>query len=65
MIINIGDKVTLREYGLFQEEPVHYEVIDKWECETVGTWYALKHPDIAGYFTHIIESIEEVINESR
>ena len=64
MIINIGDKVTVIRYGVHKfNAPVHYEVIDMWDCELYVQWFKVKHPDIGGYFTVKLEDIEEVIDE--
>jgi len=63
MRIKIGDKVTAKRYGVYQNyEPVYYEVVDMWECDIVGMWLKVKHPDIAGYFTKKIDSIDEVFD---
>ena len=63
MTINIGDKVTVRRYGEYQfNDPIYYEVIDKWKCDIVDMWFKLKHPDISGHFIVKLESIEEVID---
>ena len=65
MQIKIGDKVTAKRYGAYKQyEPVYYEVVDMWECDIVGMWLKLKHPDIGGYFTKKIDSVEEVYDES-
>jgi hypothetical protein len=49
MQIEIGDKITVKRYGDYQtDNPVCYEVIDKWECDIVDMWFKLKHPDISG-----------------
>lgn len=65
MRIKIGDKVTAKRYGVYKYyEPVYYEVVEMWECDVMGMWLKLKHPDIGGYFTKTIDDIEEVYDES-
>ena len=65
MQIEIGDKVTCYRLPEYQsEDPVYYEVVDMWECDVMGMWLKLKHPDIGGYFTKAIDSVEEVYYES-
>ena len=66
MQIKIGDKVTCHRLSEYQsEDPVYWEVIDMWECEVMGTWLKLKHPEIAGYFTKTIDRVEEVFDGER